>query len=377
MIASIQWLSRLERETQPDFRIAAIDIRSTSYLNTWMDNFGYPELASIVPGSTSGQHEQLRAAARKCPRFLFRVWSSASGGNKRLNTVDAIIPRAFLNGKGPTDISELFPGKLANLVSAHWSGEHVATVFSSWSQSLHYVLIWANSIASGSGRYSNVHISIIDTKRLPDSNPVFWTPALARISPGLPYCPWEFLAFGTISGPAHKAVKYDELMELGISKLIDLTPLHLREPGLATSETVSIQEAITLVKRISEQFGQDFAVPAAVYLLSCHDCHDTVDEQTAVNLFAEADIPQAWHDDPTIMIDDVFIGGFEDVQTAIALLRKLVENARGDGESVGMKRESDTPPTADLELVEGQNAARKPRRMLKVMKDLDIDMVGW
>ncbi|KAK3711234.1 hypothetical protein LTR37_009828 [Vermiconidia calcicola] len=240
-------------------------------------------------------------------------------------------------------------------------------------------------MAGDPSRCQNVHISIIDTKRLPDSNLIFWTPALAKVLPGLQVsCFWEFLASGTISGPAHKAVKYDELVDLGVLVLEVLVaealpPLHLREPGLNTTRWYSAQEAISLKMRIAEPFGQDFAIPVAVYLLSWYD---SVDEQTAVDLLAEADIPQAWHEDPTIMTGDVFTGGLEEVLTAIALLRKLAGKAHGHGESAEMKSRSGEPETVDPELVrvsqsEEQKAMLDPKRIPKMVKDLDIDMVGW
>lgn len=81
------------------------------------------------------------------------------------------------------------------------------TVFSSRSQSLTLALSLARQHPDG-------HLSVIGTKRLGEENVVIHTPLMQKmISSTLREFSYEFLAFVTISGDAHRAVPVSELVK--------------------------------------------------------------------------------------------------------------------------------------------------------------------
>ncbi|GAB7360217.1 hypothetical protein MBLNU230_g7977t2 [Neophaeotheca triangularis] len=81
----------------------------------------------------------IRAAADCTPRFLFRVWCAASGGDARLNTPTAITPHAFIHpNQGPATIFHMSRNKISELAAGHFRGLTVNSVFSSWTHSLDF-----------------------------------------------------------------------------------------------------------------------------------------------------------------------------------------------------------------------------------------------
>ena len=85
-------------------------------------------------------------ASRRTPRYLFRTWNWASGGNAALNTTKAITPLAFHKGIGRSSIHDYSRSELANLADKHYTHSvNVDTPFSSWSGSFAFVLSFASS----------------------------------------------------------------------------------------------------------------------------------------------------------------------------------------------------------------------------------------
>lgn len=61
---------------------------------------------------------------KRLPRFLFRVWSSKSGGDARLNTTEAVTPHAFLDEPFVDSCYNTSCQTLTHLVNNHLTGIH-------------------------------------------------------------------------------------------------------------------------------------------------------------------------------------------------------------------------------------------------------------
>lgn len=80
--------------------------------------------------------EQIDRIASRTPRFLFRVRHSASGGQRGLNTPEAIVPLAFTKSNKPSALHTIDRTDMTTLMNQHMIGAHIDTPFSSWTQSL-------------------------------------------------------------------------------------------------------------------------------------------------------------------------------------------------------------------------------------------------
>lgn len=100
------------------------------------------------------------------------------------------------------------------MAARHFSTQMCESVFSSWSQSLGFVL----DVALDNLGKPNAHISIIDTKRLPSKNVILFSPKLGFLSDAVripSHYRWEYLEFGKITGEAHHAVPVEEFVRQG------------------------------------------------------------------------------------------------------------------------------------------------------------------
>ena len=163
-----------------------------------------------LPRAQDGLRERVQEASKKIPRFLFRSWSNLSGGDSRLNTVDAITPRAFLHDEGPKSFYDISQSRILSLAREHHRGRHVSTPYSSWTQTLQ-VALDLSYLADSS---EHAHIGILDTTRLDPANVVLHVGDFARVcqARGQRADNREFLVFGVIKGECYKAVPCREFL---------------------------------------------------------------------------------------------------------------------------------------------------------------------
>lgn len=317
--------------------------------------------------ANSKLHVQVELASRRVPRFLFRVWDKFSGGNEHLNTVNAITPHAFYHREGPSSIHDIPRYELASLASEHLAGSrHTSSPFSSWSQSFSFIVSWATQKTDG-------YISVIDTKRLGAHNKILYTMDMGVISQSIKGFQYECLAFGTISGSAHKAVSFRDIMIATNSDTVGV-PGPLQKP----LRLMSTKEAIQ-IRRVAELFGPAFALPVHAHILSRYLRMTTWEERREVlDILLCHSVPSDWAEDPTIVTEQCSHGNFRETAMAIRLMRALVRE--DEGKAAGQQIEGDVGGAEQAVAHTGQTAEQavlRSSRVPRMVKELYIDLLGW
>ncbi|KAF2481373.1 hypothetical protein BDY17DRAFT_187544 [Neohortaea acidophila] len=241
---------------------------------------------------------KLEALRPQVPRFLFRAWHNnaskfgsrfVSGGTVGLNTTKAITPLAFYRGDAPKSVYELTREDFGSLASAHVCGEDSVTPFSSWSASLTFVLAF---LLDSFAKTDDIYISIIDTKELWASNPVFWVPSLLFLPDYIPNYE-EYLLYGVVQGRWHKSVPLRKFLDARLG-------LHGIEGCFVNGVTPESMERAATVARA---YGPDFALP--VYLaIFCEGGilpnGSTANLNAILGGIAPVDIPLKWADDTEV-----------------------------------------------------------------------------
>lgn len=262
------------------------------------------------------------------PRFLFRAWSPVSGGDARLNTTTAITPHAFLDKDGPSSFYDVHREDLAFLARSHLWGEYCESVFSSWSQSLAFVLSLALYIQQPETSY----VGVIDTKRLPRKNVILHTTKMRFLSDDFEISDcykWEYLAFGIISGEAYRAVAVQEFIKQGY------------DSSAWNAPALPVPRKVRRSRRLARLYGQQFELPITVYLLCLNERKVNDNPWSTRRRFAEKwtvqerecimsnlrtlTIPDEWLEDGSILdVHQDFFGGYDDAALAIAILADLI-----------------------------------------------------
>ena len=289
----------------------------------------------------------INIVAQHTPRFLFWAWHAHSGGRVGLNTTSAITPLAFYQNHGPATMHDLPQDILSAMASGHFSGNRISTCFSSWSQSLAFVLSVAAYLGKG-----EPYVSIIDTTKLPPHNKVLWTAGMQEVAPGFAGGSHEYLAFGVIEGEAHKAVGYQNMVKHELAKVCRASTL---SPGLtgvgsgtfppamssggvtATSSAaappkVTENRILQTTLELGDLFGEQFKLPVAAYLLSFQK-DDGNDPARYVKelLSSGVGVPDDWRTDRITMEEGyAHTGQLHETDQAIGLLRNLVKETYGD-----------------------------------------------
>ncbi|KAI4644356.1 hypothetical protein J4E93_006257 [Alternaria ventricosa] len=173
------------------------------------------EVSNIEPitGVRRAYFEDLRK--NNVPQFLFRTWSSKSGGGPEhaTNSVKEIIPHGFMERASGSGFYEKAESELYKMVAMHFSNDNspwFSSEFSSWTGSLHLALYYARSI----DEQHDPHVAVIDTRQLDEEVLVWHVPHL-YYEGGL----HEYMAHGPIRGIGYKAVSYKALMSSGLANV--------------------------------------------------------------------------------------------------------------------------------------------------------------
>lgn len=152
----------------------------------------------------------------RIPRFLFRGWKPASGGNSELNTTSGVTPHAFYGSdKEPHDkfISEIPTDKIKSEVNGHLVGRRVKSHFSSWAADLQTALFYA-----GVGK--DAHLAIFDTSLRRQHNEIYHVPALHEIGLSSDLFAHEYLVFGPVESEAYTCVSVKQLRNHGMNMTV-------------------------------------------------------------------------------------------------------------------------------------------------------------
>ncbi|KAK5746661.1 hypothetical protein LTR17_000677 [Elasticomyces elasticus] len=224
-------------------------------------------------------HESLQKVADPIPRYLFRAWSSTSGGDPRLNTRDAITPHAFVNGDGPASFQDLPEAQIRSLWNDHFGGAGVTSCFDFWSQSL--------------------QVSICGL--------------------GLEGCWYEYYIFGTVSGDAHRAVRLQDFPRVeGTLKGCVLLPKML----ITLDDIDQAGGAVAAARQRGALFGPKFELAVACQFLAGFYLPCLKLPEKVVKQLAEGDdVQQEWLDDPTIEL----LGASRDATIAGAFMKAAAQ----------------------------------------------------
>ena len=296
-----------------------------------------------MDNETRRKLEELRP---RVPRYLFRAWNNEpgtarriSGGFKGLNTVEAITPLYFFRGGVRKSVYDLTREQFTVMALDHLEGlKDGATELSSWGASLSVVINVIAQDKLGAGRNStsldSVHISIIDTEALWDSNQIFWVPSLDFLSPGSMDYAHEYLAHGVITGPAHCAVPFRVFWRAkpGLSLSFECPMYAGEREGEAIEEITS--KVMEEARRIGDQYSDEFTLPVtlAVVCAKKRDMHLFQTEIKALEVvkqgLADLPIPQKWSHDAAIRPGAYHAVRFGDVEQFCRLMYALLQDSR-------------------------------------------------
>ena len=322
---------------------------------------------------------KLEAIRRRTPRYLFRLWSNSeeetpNGGYVDLNTTTAVTPLAFSRGKGHKSAYDMTKEEFTKMAKCHLSTcDHIETEFSSWSASLTFILNKCPGVGTGgvklaSRSHENLHVSVIDTKWLWDTNQVFYAPLLDFLSPDDFGYPHEYLLHGVVQGRWYKAIPYSVLeASPGFTFSSDW---YFRSDKVECAPLT--KEAVDMARTAAELFGETWTLPMMLALLCCHKRQnelwrhgiDDSDLQMVMDGIQGLRIPQSWKKDRTITGHHVISSrNYNDTKQLARLMRALVKRSRrkskdnpgddevsGDEESeYGEGAVEDSPPEIEPE----------------------------
>lgn len=151
------------------------------------------------------------------------------------------------------------------------------TVFSSWSQSLHLVLWYANWLHKDSSAKESVYVAVMDTRHLEKHSGhevMVWNVKQLRGS----WMNHECLAYGRISGKGYKAVPFEKLHKAGIYDWFPELGTHwdgqfgfkvrheMFDPAKFSRANDLTLEGLKKIKDMARLFG-NLAFPVAVALI--------------------------------------------------------------------------------------------------------------
>ncbi|KAK5686901.1 hypothetical protein LTS10_001036 [Elasticomyces elasticus] len=323
-------------------------------------------------------HKSLQERAGPIPRFFFRAWSSASGGDPRLNTTNAITPHAFVGGGGPASIRELSAKQIRLLWKGHYQGAVVNSVLSSWSQS------WLAS-ASVHGT-ADGYLSILDTTRLKEHNFVAQTARCCKL--GLIGDDYEYYIFGIVSGEAYNSVPLGKIPGL---KVVQWAGAGKWSRLILTHDGVHDEtQAVAASTQCSALFGPAFELAMICYFLTSWYGSTSQPSAAAIaKLASEHDVPKEWLGDTVLNFDD--LGGCPIATTAAIMMKAIAEEKYGFPRSEGMWEQAINAREAHRTLVGGcppndyvlgvePSAGESSHPSMVIAKPaakLAIDMVGW
>ena len=141
------------------------------------------------------------------------------------------------------------------------------TEFSSWAASPSFVVDYGQRLvedpsrSNAHGILGNVHISIIDTHQLWETNQIFYVPKLDCFEYSGPWevCPEEYLAHGVITGPGHRALP-----------LASFSPTFCNIGGYTClPDTVPFDDSVVNAARaLARKYGSTFELPMTLACLS-------------------------------------------------------------------------------------------------------------
>lgn len=257
-----------------------------------------------------------------------------------MNTTTAITPLAFSRGKGHASAYHMTDEEFTKLAKCHLNTcDHIETEFSSWSASLSFVLnkcpgVGTAGLKLAKRNHEEMHICIIDTKMLWETNQAFYVPLLDFMSPGDFNYSHEYLVHGIIEGPWYKAIPYSVLES---SPGFDFSSTWYFNYESVPVEPLT-KEVVEMARTAGKLFGPYFTLPVMLAILSCKRRDDDlwrhgVDNEAVEKVLNELPntfkIPESWKKDRTITGHVISTRNYSDTKQMTRLMRAMVNHSKG------------------------------------------------
>jgi hypothetical protein len=285
------------------------------------------------------RRQTIEEMKNKAPRFLFRIWCEMSGGDARLNTKDAITPHAFMHrpDEAPKTIYEMACEELDDMACDHLNPDkNISTVLSSWTQSLNWIIKFADKHAK------EWFLSVIDTTKHDETNVILYASGMHGLRDMRYVYDYEYLIFGVVT--AHKTVSFndlfpaDDLMKSLLPfgyfayQIGDYTDLEIEYGHGMPDSKDDVDRYIGSARRLAAMFGPEFELVLTTYFvtLSWDDEHVMGWIQDAI--LKQSAVPDDWRVEDRFMADSWLEFAhpdkrleFSDAERALEMLRNLIQ----------------------------------------------------
>ncbi|KAF7189530.1 hypothetical protein HII31_09170 [Pseudocercospora fuligena] len=200
-------------------------------------------------------------------------------------------------------------------------GEDRPTYFSSWSQSLCFVLSRARDEAR---RHPDckTYISVLDTNKLTEDAVILHTSDMKSVIHGaFSRYAHECLAYGKIHSPAYATVSLADIEIAGLAYFND----SLLGAGYE-QQSGDLQTGLSAAQKIADLFPDDVQVVVQAYLLAvkAEEHHDEI-----LNALKNLDIPASWLGDAKLT-SEINMHGSVDAARALAIIKDLIASKKPD-----------------------------------------------
>lgn len=223
---------------------------------------------------------------------------------------------------------------------AHVEGDtDVLSEFSSWSQSPHFAFNYAMNIRNSLENSKSIHVAVMDTEALAQSNPAFNVAVLHETFPNdfEPIYHEEYLVHGIVQGPFYKAVPFHRLCAAGLLKClpsITKSICPLSAGGLTRLLPREMKhfkiEDLSKLMDLAHLYGENFTVPFAVTLFCCRKHPKLWSTLTPLQLQRMAEllgghnkVLEIWGRSQSVIYDGTYPKGYEANKQMIRVMRAL------------------------------------------------------
>ncbi|KAK5128075.1 hypothetical protein LTR85_005192 [Meristemomyces frigidus] len=150
-------------------------------------------------------------------------------------------------------------------------------------------------------------------------------PSFKLITDTLGYNSYEYLAFGEISGSAHKTVSWEALKAHGIK---NVSETHMTEKFFTIEQhgrSNDVEMDLTIARDVGVLYGPDYELAVAANLVA--GSRRNADEDAKVmEALSRYPVPEEWRGDQGVLWE---LGGVEEAGRVVSLLRSIAEQAYG------------------------------------------------
>ncbi|KXS95097.1 hypothetical protein AC578_9592 [Pseudocercospora eumusae] len=301
-------------------------------------------VARSSPRWNSKLRAAIHQAAKSKPRFLFKPILVDSEDLAKFSDHGELVPHAVTPHN--ETVEDFFSHPLEDMMELWHCCPAYENYFTQWTPSMFKALRKALHMCHADGAGHDVHLAILDTKRLPSSNLTIGRAALQKEFEGylgdIPISSSSaYLVYGIISQGAFCARPLKALNNKHVASGLGYKLLHRPLDILKTSlHNASPTLAIDIAKEFGKVFDDDgYALPVIVMAIAtlCQDRDSSWPDEEAlvaeiVTALQEFPIESNWKHDSTIMTAETHTFD-QAADRGLKLLRALADR-RGTGRAV-------------------------------------------